>query len=263
MNDYQQIQPMLVGRWEEILEMYGISVGKWKGKNTVNQSCPCCGGEDRAHWREQDGRIALYCRGCAADSMKSPESVIMELTGVTFGQLVNDLAQFANYQEPEKIKKAQIAVAAKPRVNMPDDHRQDHEKSLEFLERCTDEVFFKIFATYGCDQPPMSEKCFNGLPIYPLKNSAGIVINVACVSNKGISFIAGGHSYGAWYTIDKCSIREATGVKWFTSIRDAYDHWWTTGQECRVTFHDMNTLYLLTTGFIDENSLYEKEKALM
>ena len=123
MLDYKDIEPQLLGRWPEIMETYGISIPKWRGKNTINGPCPCCGGHDRAHWREQDGRIALYCRSCTGDTMKSPEGVIQEACGVPFNELVRDLADFANYQEPAQIKKAKKRVAASEQRNLPPTHK--------------------------------------------------------------------------------------------------------------------------------------------
>ena len=90
MTDYNQIQKILTGQWHDVLAMYGISVPKFRGKNSANGPCPCCGGKDRAHWREVEGRLALFCRSCAADKMKSPEEVIIEVCNIGFGQLVRN-----------------------------------------------------------------------------------------------------------------------------------------------------------------------------
>lgn len=258
MIDYNNIQPMLIGRWEEILETYGITVGKWRGKNTINQPCPCCGGDDRAHWRQTEGRVSLFCRSCAADSMKSPEQVIMELCELSFTDLVSDLAQFANYQEPEQIKKAQNKVAAQEKRNYPVDHKQDHDKATAFLESCEMSDKFAILIRNGI-QPVAELPSRGGYPIFEMRNETGGLVNLACLSEKGVSFIAGGHSYGAWFTIEKCDFREMDGVAWTKDPIKAIHHWYKTGQETRVTFHDFNTLWMANVGIINESDTILEE----
>ena len=82
MIDYRdKVEPKLRGMWQEFFESVGISVGAIKGVNSKNGPCPLCGGDDRAHYRDVDGRLSLYCRSCAADSMKASEQVYMEATG--------------------------------------------------------------------------------------------------------------------------------------------------------------------------------------
>ena len=76
MINYRDLQPKLDGLWADVMAEYNIDVGDFKGLNTKNTACPLCGGNDRSHWREQHGRIALYCRHCTDGSMKSPENVI-------------------------------------------------------------------------------------------------------------------------------------------------------------------------------------------
>lgn len=104
MIDYRnEVEPKLRGMWQEFFESVGISVGAIKGVNSKNCPCPLCGGDDRAHWRDVDGRLSLYCRSCAADSMKAPEQVYMEATGRDFSQFVQDAANFVSFVPNEVI----------------------------------------------------------------------------------------------------------------------------------------------------------------
>lgn len=104
MIDYRnRVEPKLRGMWQEFFESVGISVGAIKGVNSKNGPCPLCGGDDRAHWRDVDGRLSLYCRSCAADSMKAPEQVYMEATGRSFAQFVEDASRFVSYVPNEVI----------------------------------------------------------------------------------------------------------------------------------------------------------------
>lgn len=104
MIDYRnEIAPKMLGLWPEFFANIGIDVGVMRGQNSKNGPCPLCGGDDRAHWRDVDGRLSLYCRVCAADSMKSPEAVYMEATGRSFAQFVEDASRFVSYVPNEVI----------------------------------------------------------------------------------------------------------------------------------------------------------------
>ena len=104
MIDYRnEVEPKLRGMWQEFFECVGISVGAIKGVNSKNGPCPLCGGDDRAHYRDVDGRLSLFCRSCAADSMKAPETVYMEATGRSFAEFVQDAANFVSFVPNEVI----------------------------------------------------------------------------------------------------------------------------------------------------------------
>ncbi len=109
MIDYKDVEPLLRGMWADIFEQIGIKIPKMRGRNSINCPCPLCGGDDRAHWRDEGGRLSLYCRACAADSMKSPEAVYMQATGLKFNQFIDDMVRFVRYVPIEtqtKIKQA-------------------------------------------------------------------------------------------------------------------------------------------------------------
>ncbi len=117
MIDYRnKVEPKLRGMWQEFFENVGISVGAIKGVNSKNGPCPLCGGDDRAHYRDVDGRLSLYCRSCAADSMKAPEQVYMEATGRSFAEFVQDAANFVSFVPNEVIaaKVVQIKTLREP-----------------------------------------------------------------------------------------------------------------------------------------------------
>ncbi len=260
MIDYKEFQHLLNGQWEEVLKTYGIEIPKMRGKNSTNYPCPCCGGDDRAHWRESDGRLALFCRSCAADSMKSPEQVIQEVCSIGFNELVHNLADFVNHRTPEDIKKAQVAVSAKPKRNMPVGHKQDHEKSMAFVDGCDDVHRHYIFDRFSV-QPPGTVKAKENAVFFPMYNEGGAMVNVFAIIDKPseskqvTQFLAGGVSYGAWHVVDKCEVRESKGIAWSDSIIKAYNHWYKTGQEVRVTFCELNTVWMQNVGIICDADL--------
>lgn len=117
MIDYRkEVAPKMLGLWPEFFANIGIDVGVMRGQNSKNVPCPLCGGDDRAHWRDVDGRLSLYCRVCAAEQMKSPETVYMEATGRNFAEFVQDAANFVSFVPNEVIsaKVVQRQVTKEP-----------------------------------------------------------------------------------------------------------------------------------------------------
>lgn len=200
MIDYKEIQPRLDGMWNEILSMYGIDVPKMRGINTINAPCPLCGGSDRAHWREQSGRLALYCRHCTDGSMKSPENVIMEATHTTFDKFVEDMARFINHAPPEKIQKARVQIAAQPKNNMPIDHKQDHELVERFIATC--EWRHSIWLLGQGAPNPQKLPSRNDIDYWIQYNESGVAVNLVKYIDYVPHYLAGGISYGCIYTVE-------------------------------------------------------------
>lgn len=133
MIDYRnEIAPKMLGLWPEFFSNIGIDVGVMRGQNSKNGPCPLCGGYDRAHWRDVDGRLALYCRHCSDGGMHSPEQVYMEATGRSFAQFVEDASRFVSYVPNEVIaaKVVQRKTLREPKycASMPE---EDCRKMLD------------------------------------------------------------------------------------------------------------------------------------
>ncbi len=197
--DYKSFSGQLDGLWDAILSNFGIEVGDFRGLNTKNSACPLCGGNDRAHWREQSGRLSLYCRHCTDGSMKSAEDVIMEATGIAYNDLVHSLSKFANNVPMEVIHKAKIKHQATPKINMPIDHKQDHLLVERFMKTCEQCHSMKLLALNAPNPQKLPVK--NDVDYWTIENNQGVMINLAKIINGEISFIAGGQSYGGLYTI--------------------------------------------------------------
>ena len=120
MIDYRnEIAPKMLGLWPEFFANIGIDVGVMRGQSSKNGPCPLCSvdqTDDRAHWREQDGRIALYCRKCSDGSMHSPEHVYMQATGRSFAEFVQDAANFISFVPTEvfRVKAIQRKMLREP-----------------------------------------------------------------------------------------------------------------------------------------------------
>lgn len=190
MTDYRDISHRLAGLWPDILSQYGIEIPKMRGINSENCPCPLCGGDDRAHFREVAGRLCLFCRACAADSMHSPEHVIMEYAGIDFPEFVSDMALFINHIPIERIEKAQRRVQS-PNFNLPPDDARNAEKSAAFIETCTKRDLGDCV---------MLEK--DGNQYLAITTFNRDVVNVAKLG-RDIEFLLGGVSYGAFSIIKK------------------------------------------------------------
>ena len=197
--DYKSFSGQLNGLWDAILSDFGIEVGNFKGLNTKNSACPLCGGSDRAHWREQGGRLSLYCRHCTDGSMKSAEDVIMEATGITYNDLVNSLSKFANNVPMEVIHKAKVKHQATPKRNMPIDHKQDHLLVERFIQKCEQCHSMRLLSLNAPNPQKLYVK--NDIDYWGISNDEGVMINLAKIVDGEVFFIAGGQSYGAMYTI--------------------------------------------------------------
>lgn len=188
--DYREFSHQLDGHWDHVLAQYGIELPQMRGINSKNGECPLCGGDDRAHWRDVDGRLCLFCRNCAADSMHPPENVIMEYAGISFGELVKDLADYVNHVPIERVKAAQKRVRA-PKFNLPADDKRNTEKATTFLSKCVKRDIL------GAQVHEL-----DGEQFLPIHTFGGELVNVARIG-RDTTFIAGGISYGAYTTIQK------------------------------------------------------------
>lgn len=257
MADYREFEHLLLGQWHDVLSMYGIDIPQMKGKNSVNHPCPLCGGDDRAHWREEEGRLALFCRNCAYESMKSPEQVIMEATGIDFPELCNNLAEFCNHQQPEDIKKAQNRAKSNPARNLPKDHKQDHELSLKLISQLKSVATHPILKRNSVEHPN-NILCRDEKAIYmPMANENDSVVNIAKIdANLNVRFLAGGVSYASWHAIPVCYMRQTSGIAWCTNLIEGLHHYWKTGQETRITFGVYNTIFMINNGIANESDTF-------
>lgn len=198
MTNYKDFSHLINGLWPDVLAQYGIEVPKMAGQNSINHPCPLCGGHDRAHWREVGGRLALYCRSCAPDSMHSVERVIMEYAGIDFKQLSDDLAKFINHAPIEAIKKAQSKKAIQ-KTNLPVGHMEDRSRCATIANQAKTKEYAGVKYYF-----------FNHATWFEMIDCAGDLLNFATIDRieyanadmvEKINYLAGGISYGAFTPI--------------------------------------------------------------
>lgn len=112
MSDYAEIERQLRGSWPAFVQSCtGYEIPRFNGKG---HSCPRCGGDDRSHWREKDGRIGLFCRAACGGSdsaygsntMTTPEQFIMDYNGWDFSELCRAAEQWLNIVPANNSKKS-------------------------------------------------------------------------------------------------------------------------------------------------------------
>lgn len=243
--DYNEIVEQLKGLWRDFLLQYGIEVPEISdGLNTKNHPCPLCGGDDRAHWREQDGRLALYCRNCAFDKMKSPEDVIMEKMGIPFSELVMDAGNFVNHVPIERMVEAQKR-ANLPKINLPPEHKTDPYNAERMLAKC-DVAEVANMTLHYC----------NGYFYAAITNANMDVINCARICSESQLdqmfdpvFITGSISYGGFTFINDKPKDEVLLVRDF-SIAHALSFIY--GGSIAVAYNEANMYYLCLKGLKGE-----------
>ena len=197
MVDYKDVEPLLRGMWPEIFASIGIKMPRFKNKNGPNMPCPICGvGVDRAHWRDVDGRIALYCRVCAPDSMWSPESVYMKLTGISFPEFCDDMKNFINF----------IPIDTRAKIK----HTRITKSEPTYCASLTEDE---------CASYIDENKNFELVPIQKRINGKLTMCNVAKITECGIEYAAGSWSHKGFAIIGNGRIDVATPsykfAKWY------------------------------------------------
>ena len=198
--DYKTVSLAATGSWEAILSAHGIEMRKLN----QNGPCPLCGGHDRAHFFEREGRIMNYCRhGCGnsgpGNEVSTPEYLIMEKNGWQFPDMVRAVAEYLRVTPEETIRsfRAQSMARASKPASMPAGHREDPEKSLAQLEKCKPAPTHKylIMNNTASHGDVLTLGKFLAVELF---SQAGELVNIAALGvGDAVHYAAGGVSFGA------------------------------------------------------------------
>lgn len=87
------------GKWRGILSSFGLTDKQLSGKHTA---CPVCGGQDRFHFDDLEGRGTFFCSHCGAgDGIK----LVMSLTGVGFKTAAREIEAIAGVVQTAPVAK--------------------------------------------------------------------------------------------------------------------------------------------------------------
>lgn len=226
--DYKEVSRTATGLWDAILPAMGVELRKLDR----NGPCVLCGGNDRAHFFERQGRIMNYCRhGCGnsgdGNCVSSPEHLLMEINRWTFPEMVNAVADFLNVTPQEQLAQYRVVAATKVAAKLvyPSDHKENPEQAKILLAKC-EHVETHMHLLRNNTAPHDTVKTLKGSLIVDLYNQAGELVNLAAIQADGsIKYSAGGISYGAVATLDP--VGEHDGCVILTmDYAEAWRLWW-------------------------------------
>ncbi|QDP59268.1 MAG: hypothetical protein Tp136SUR676911_7 [Prokaryotic dsDNA virus sp.] len=209
--DYHDIEPQMRGQWEGfIANETGIDAGLEGRQRGKNGECPICGGNDRAHFREHDGRVFLFCRGgCGntdstwgSNTCSTPEYLCMTIGGYDFSTLVERCAEWLGMQVPERKSSSAAKISpvnSKPKAFTTPDNKKPFYKSPEDYEKAQKE------ATEDSSSPSVEPT-----QKQPSKTTKFVNVNDAMALSEVV----------AWHRIGYCAKNAVTGSEGeFLSIK--------------------------------------------
>lgn len=120
--DWKEIEPLMVGNWQAaIMSIVNVPRSAFSAKHGP---CPSCGGENRYRFDdniEYKGDGGAYCNQCGAGSGLT---WLMKLSGMTFPESLEALAQFLNMTPREKLEAIRKEM---PKVSHSSDHLTPQE----------------------------------------------------------------------------------------------------------------------------------------
>lgn len=226
--DYKDVSRAANGLWDAILPALGVELRKLD----KNGPCILCGGNDRAHFFERQGRIMNYCRhGCGnsgdGNCVSSPEHLLMEVNGWTFPQMVNAVADFLNVTPQEQLAQYRVVAATKvvAKLAYPSDHTENPEQAKILLAKCK-EAETHMHLLKNNTAPYDTVKTLKGALIVDLYNQAGDLVNLAAIQADGsLKYSAGGISYGAVATIEPVGEHDGTVILTM-DYAESWRLWW-------------------------------------
>ena len=234
MTDWRQLEPRCLGRWPDILAAFGVEVRKLN----KNGPCPNCGGNDRAHFFERDGRILLYCRhGCGnagdGNCVSTPEYLLQERNGWSFRQMVQEVARYFG-EDFASVPIAPIRSPSQPSYSLPASHRTDPAKTAEQLQRTNTHHTHKLFVMENT-APRGDVLDIAGKLVVPMHDHTGELVNLAAFSADGqkVYWSAGGPSFSATARIP-AALNDCGRVILCCDYFAAWRLWWKLKGECEV-----------------------------
>lgn len=121
---WEEIEPRMVGNWQAAI-MSIVNVPR-SAFSTKHGACPSCGGSDRYRFDDNmdyKGDGGAYCNQCGAGSGLT---WLMKLSGMTFPESLEALAEFLNMTPREKLEAIRKEM---PKVNHSSDYLTPQEVS--------------------------------------------------------------------------------------------------------------------------------------
>lgn len=257
--DWRDIEQSANGRWFEILESFGIETRKLNR----NGPCPTCGGNDRAHFFERDGRILLYCRGGCGNSgggncVSTPEHLLQEHNRWSFPEMVRQIAEYLGKMPIAPV--VHTARKAQQSTTYPASHVENRERAAEHLDQAVPvETHIELLRENTAAIGALS---LNGRLIVPLLNGSDELVNVAALVNGNVYYCAKGISFGATARIP-ARINDSGRVILCCDYFAAWRLWWAMkgAAEVRAAISPDNFLFMSRKmkGSFTDIAVYEQD----
>lgn len=227
-HDYKDVSSAATGLWDAILPAMGVELRKLD----KNGPCVLCGGNDRAHFFERQGRIMNYCRhGCGnsgpGNEVSTPEHLLMEINRWSFPEMVAAVAEFLNVTPREQLDQYRVIAATRVQKQLvrPDTHIENPERAQSLLAQCTD-IETHMYLLSNNTAAFTTQKSLKGTLVVQLHNQAGELVNLAAIKANGdVHYCAQGISYGAIATLEPA--HEPDGATLLTiDYAEAWRIWW-------------------------------------
>ena len=197
------------GQWESIFTALGITVPA-RGKHGA---CPVCGGKDRFHFDDKEGKGTWFCNQCdpqAGDGV----NLVSRVTGKPLIEAANMVAQFLGLSaglDMAAIKANEARAkqqAEQERQREQAKHKAAAELAHNIVNQCQPAKGHSYLVGKGLSeseafilQSPIAGKV-QGLLVVPLYNAAGELTTCQTIDDTGHKYLlAGGRKAGSFHCI--------------------------------------------------------------
>lgn len=182
--DWQKVKDAALGQWPEILTSFGIP---YRPKQK-NGPCPLCGGDDRALYRNNGGKVMLYCRHCGNHWA---DSLLLELAfNNDFARMCQELGDYLHCQPEERRNQvraqAQVAEATNGDLALA---QKKIEEAAEIATGVTKADCHSLLIRYGIGANCYTHPYHEGA-LFPLKIS-GHLCDWLVITNTGQDVLSG------------------------------------------------------------------------
>lgn len=211
-----EITAAAAGQWESLLPALGITVPK-RGRHGP---CPVCGGKDRFHFDDKDGRGTWHCRQCDGKQAGDGLDLVAKVTGKSTKDAAQEVAQVlglvSGYLDSDTLRQRQAQAtrqAEQQKAQEQARRQQAAAQAGELVSQCQHLSGAPYLVGKGLADWPtlrLSEPVelagigfVAGDLLVPLHDLAGQLVNVQLINAQGQKrYLTGGQKGGAFHCIE-------------------------------------------------------------
>ncbi len=211
-----EITAAAANQWESLLPALGITVPK-RGRHGP---CPVCGGKDRFHFDDKDGRGTWHCRQCDGKQAGDGLDLVAKVTGKSTKDAAQEVAQVlglvSGYLDSDTLRQRQTQAtrqAEQQKAQEQARRQQAAAQAGELVSQCQHLSGAPYLVGKGLADWPtlrLSEPVelagigfVAGDLLVPLHDLAGQLVNVQLINAQGQKrYLTGGQKGGAFHCIE-------------------------------------------------------------